>query len=338
MEVKSYFNKSGEISFSYTKPQSIYFEIDEILKGNISFDYQVKGDKIDNKIEFQEQCYVNLNYKCKESLFKIIEDINCFIGFLSLVTYEQSYPISINFQDEDYNHIFSVNPPFKFLNKSIKCFYANSLYHTNRKYIYTNEQLVKYEHIQNIFPIILKNWFEKYSTLEPVFNLLLYTIRNKNKFGVENFMDISRALETFHRRTEVLTEKPNHEYENLVAKILSHDKLDKKELNWLKEKLQYGNEPSLKKRIIGLISKYSNNFTNNKIVFDSKFIQKVVDTRNYYTHFDIKNERKYLKDKELFIASQKLMVLLISCILKDIGLQAHHFESGLNEIFRRVLK
>lgn len=330
--------KPDDFSFTFNKPNNIPLELNETLKGYISFDCTIKEDQIDNKLEIQEQCYMNLNYETKTNFLKIIDDITYFLGFVSLVTYEQSYPICIDLSDDDYNkQEFPNKYPFNRLNKPIRCFYTNSLYHNNRNFNKTNEQLVKYDEIQNIFPIVLKNWYENYSELEPVFELLLYTIRNKNKFGVENFMDITRAIETFHRRTQNLTIRSNEDYDKLVSNILSKVELSKTDLNWLKGKLEYGNEPSLKRRLEDLINKYSNNLINDRIKPDKKFTQSIVDSRNYYTHFDIRNEKKALRDKDLFVANQKLMVLLISCIFKHIGLDNSHFEEGLEERFTRHL-
>ena len=41
-----------------------------------------------------------------------------------------------------------------------------------------------------------------------------------------------------------------------------------------------------------------------------KFCNEVGDSRNYYTHFDPRNEKKALKGKELFDAIENIKILL----------------------------
>lgn len=58
------------------------------------------------------------------------------------------------------------------------------------------------------------------------------------------------------------------------------------------------------------------NLINNK----SGFINVVVNTRNYYTHYDKSMKSKVMDFKSVFNAVQKLKLFLIASILNELGL------------------
>jgi hypothetical protein len=69
-----------------------------------------------------------------------------------------------------------------------------------------------------------------------------------------------------------------------------------------------------------LYKTYSSPYLLEQIPDPKRFFQKVVDCRNYYTHYSIENEKEALKGKNLFELNQKLKALLIICICKHIGI------------------
>jgi hypothetical protein len=91
--------------------------------------------------------------------------------------------------------------------------------------------------------------------------------------------------------------------------------------------MQYGNEPSLNKRIRQLSKKFSPPLLRDNL--DGKFVGSVVDTRNYLTHLDKSKEQSALKGKQLYFAFNNLKALLVSCILKRIGISDAIVEKAL---------
>ncbi|NQT78710.1 MAG: hypothetical protein HQ565_13440 [Bacteroidetes bacterium] len=325
------FSKSGDTySINYNRLNEINFELNQNCYGNISFDSPVEITDVDNKIDIREQCYVSLSYIEKTPFEDILIDVKKFIGLITLFTFEQSYPLNIAFQDADIEEETECGKR----KKTIKIIYHYDLYSPKYKIRRKHQHLVKYQDIAQIFPNVIKSWFERFNELEPVFSLMLYSFKDKNRFRVEKFMDIVRAIETFHRRTHNSNRLPIAEYDQLVNSILSDVKISKEDKEWLENKLRYGNEPTLHKRIKEMI-----NQSNTSILKDSsgnirKFCQRVVDSRNYYTHYDESLVGKALTGKELFNVNQKLMVLLVSNILDLLEIDLPQYESGLNYLFQ----
>lgn len=325
------FSNSGDTySINYKKLNSIDFEINQHCTGKVSFDSPVRVSDVDNKIDISEGCYTSFDYVSKTKFEDILIDVKIFIGLITFFTFEQSYPLSISFQDDD---ILEETECGK-RKKTIKMIYQYDLYSSKYKIRRQHQHLVRYQDIAGIYPEVIKSWFEKYKEIEPVFSLMLYSFKDKNRFRVEKFIDIVRAIETYHRRTLKSTRFPQSEYEQLVCRILSDVQISKEEKLWLEGKLKYGNEITLHKRIKELINKSNTTLLNDSNRSIGKFCQRVVDSRNYYTHYDENLASKALTGKELFDVNQKLMVLLFSDILNLLEIDSSQYESGLEYLFQ----
>lgn len=314
----------GDYKVSYKKIDPISFELSDKCSGKVLFDSPVKFDDFYNEMNLKEQTYFSLDYKSKTNYKSILEDIRCICGFMTLMCYEQSYPISITFKDSDYLEDVQNTKREKF----IKCIYQNSNYGKSYKLRRPHEHLVRYNETSDKFPIALKCWFSLFQTYPSVINLMLYSFRRKNHFNDEKFMDTIKALESYHRNTKTNERITEEEYDKLVKKILDSVELSNEDFQWLENKLK-GNEPSLARRIKELLRANQNEFLKENIESIKKFSREITDTRNYFTHHDKKGEDKALKGKELFDATLNSQGLLYSCILKELGFEDKDFVEGL---------
>jgi hypothetical protein len=92
----------------------------------------------------------------------------------------------------------------------------------------------------------------------------------------------------------------------------------KKYKKWLKIKLAYSNEPSLRKRMGELIDDHY--YILSEIIEDKKlFIRKLIDTRNYFIHYG--QQLKYLAAKgvELYKIAQICKIIIDICLLTELG-------------------
>jgi len=323
------FSKMDEgYSISYHKRPNVKFELTEGCQGEIEFGSPIRFEDSNNKIEIKEKCSVSLSYLKKTPYIEILNDIVCFLGFVTFVTYEQSYALDITFQDDDFFEEFQKTRR----TKSINCYFQNGFFSSKYKLRRKHEHLVCYKDINQIFPTIIKNWYNEYSKLDPVFSLVLNSFRDRYRFSIANFMDNVRALEAFHRMTHNNSVLSESEYILKVNKIVDNQSLEKQDIEWLQDRLKYGNEPSLSKRIKELIGDCSSSFIVKSSKERKAFCGKVVDSRNYYTHYDKSLKNKALKGKKLAILNRKLKWLLYSSILSHIGLDASHFKEGLESL------
>ena len=141
------------------------------------------------------------------------------------------------------------------------------------------------------------------------------------------FLSLIQAIESFHQRIyggEYLSDENYKKvYDTLVNAIPNGVKIDFKES--LENKLKYGNEFSLRKRLKEIFDKYQeilNVFIENK----NTFIEKVVDTRNYQTYHDEDLKERSASGKKLYHLTQKLKILLEICLLTELGFSSEEIK------------
>lgn len=316
-----------DFSLIYNKPGDIEFSLNDKCNGKITFQSLIHQKEPFNRFEMEEHAIINLEYTEPLAYKEILKDIHHFVGFLTLCCFEQSYPIEIAFKDDRYFEEFNG----KQIPLRIECIYQYTAFSNKHKVRYKHEHLVPFEGIEEEFSNIIKNWHLSFIELEPVLNLMLSSFKNKYFFSVDKFMDNIRALESFHRKKHSNCRIPQKEYQEKVDNIINSVNLDKKDIEWLSIKLKYGNEPSLNKRLKELLQENQNEYIKTQISNIPKFCISIVDTRNYYTHYDNSDKNKnVLVGAEFYVASQKIMALLYSCILKYIEIPESCFEEGLD--------
>ncbi len=147
------------------------------------------------------------------------------------------------------------------------------------------------------------------------------------------FLSLIMALEVYHRRLIGNEDISTEEHEERVKQILNNT--PDKYREWLKEKLKYSNEPSLRKRIKEIYDMLKNiGYVTDLIPKKKDFVDDVVNTRNYFVHYDQSLKNKALKGTKLYRLIQKLKVLVEICLLKEIGF----LDTGIDNIYRQNRK
>lgn len=319
-------NENGEYSISYKKPDDIVFKINEICSGTISFDSPASFNGIYNNINIEEQAYITLMYDEKTHFQTILREVSKFKDLITFFTYEQSYPLAITFKDDDFKKTYSQRISG---DKFIKCLYQHTNFSKQHKLKRHGNYLTNYKDISSCFPDIVSNWYNFYGNQESTVQLTLLGFKNIRLFTDDQFVDNVKALEIFHRHTHNNHRINPEDYNRKVKKVLDSVDLEKDDLQWLSDKLKYGNEPSLKKRIQELLTNYENLFLTREINNKSKFSQLVADNRNYYTHYGSYLKDKHLSGIDLLFLNKKVKGLLYSCILMHIGIDPEAFENNL---------
>lgn len=185
-----------------------------------------------------------------------------------------------------------------------------------RKVVLPPNMLFNLRQIREDFNKILTNWVEKEDLLNEVFNLYFSTIYNPKMYYEQVFLNFIHAIESYHRRTTDNIQIEKNEHKKRVKSII--ESVDTEYKDWLQEKLNFSNEPTLRNRLTDIIDE-SSDFINN--IIDSKdfFIKKICDTRNYLTHFDKRLEKKAASGIELVEICSKLKIIIEFNFLLEIG-------------------
>lgn len=155
--------------------------------------------------------------------------------------------------------------------------------------------LLPYSAIADDLERILSEWLLNYEKFEPAFGLYFASRRRAHGYLESRFLSLSQGLETLHRRSSDETKFPESEYESIKKAILENCPTGYRK--WLESKLAYGNEIPLRKRLDRVIEPFAT------LLGDARkrksFVSKVVDTRNFHTHYDSKLKRSVANSREL---------------------------------------
>jgi hypothetical protein len=185
---------------------------------------------------------------------------------------------------------------------------------TNRKMLFTFEDIVPQ------FEEFLQNWFSKHGVLEPIYNIFFGNLRMPRLYSEYELLTSVQALESYHRRAMNNHVSSEEEHRTRLSSILG--RVPEEHREWLETKLKHSNEPPLRSRLWDIIQ---NSPEGVKRIIGSNrreretFAYKVAATRNYLTHYSPEAKNDAFKQDEFFTVVRKLNLLLIVCLLKEIG-------------------
>jgi hypothetical protein len=169
---------------------------------------------------------------------------------------------------------------------------------------------------------MLDHWFLTADALETVHQLYFGSLRRKGMYDHLRFLSLTQALETYHRVTREGEYLPVEEYSRILAVLIpaipKDVPIDLKES--LKSRLKYGNEHSLRKRINSLVDELSENCISLVTKDRQSFVSRIIDTRNYLTHYSDELKAGALTGAELYNSIRRLRILIMILLFKETGL------------------
>jgi hypothetical protein len=299
-----------ESSIKYSQPKQIQFFTSKEKDIHIWFSFsgpQIASFIIKSCIE--QKTMFQIDFHQQTSIDKLISEVSIIQNFLSLGF---SHPtrlteLIVGKRQSDKTDYFEIFTPPNF--DGVK-----------DRWLPSSNMLFAFSDLGNETQKVFQNWIKLYSTIQPVLDLYFLSTYGSKSHDVTYFLNLVFALETLHRRTCKRKKFSEDEYKSMAAKLVDalkgHENDSHK--NWLSEKIKYGNELSLRSRLIDLIEN-SHEVVTRKIKDVNRFVTCVVDTRNYHVHFDGSLETKALNGDDLFRYCTKLKVLLQVSLLKQLG-------------------
>lgn len=164
----------------------------------------------------------------------------------------------------------------------------------------------------------LSGWFRKGESLQPVIDLRLAPVYNPQMHPENQFQAGVQAVEAFHRRMRSNRELPEDAHAERMREIL--EAVPEQHRNWVKDRLNYSNEPSLRQRIKSLFDEFADILQHFDL--DRKaFANWVYDTRNYLTHYDPKLESTAARGWDVQKLVYGMHLLLDICLLHEFALE-----------------
>ncbi len=198
---------------------------------------------------------------------------------------------------------------------SIKAFYHSRPFSKDIPDIKISKMLFRYLDIRDSFENKINRWLSVYKSIEPSLNLY-FAVKNGPKTYLESkFLSLAQALETYHRSVSDKKFMDEETFQELKNKIINGCPYEHKD--WLKMRLEYANEISLRNRIKEIIEPFKE-FVGSSAK-RKKLIGQIVDTRNYLTHYNEDLKGRAVCCNGLSSLNDKMEGLLELAILQEIG-------------------
>lgn len=287
------FNKKDKINrISVTvdkdsiKEPIVSVEINNSTTLNLMKDVHFDGTEFNLSPTFKQSTFFQIKKSNKSSFFDFLSDIHLFEKFISLASLSSIKVSNIALYDE---------ANYQELDNEDKIFHPIELFYVQRgvEYVKTKEFdfLISYSQIQDLFPEIIKKWYNDNSEITPIRAHLIQSIKSKNVFESTDFLIVTQAIEGFcirFRKEQTLTK----ELEDLLKEFNDIDKV--KRLN-----------------------------INIKSVVDSRHY--------YSHFMNKSEKPNTLDGLELYDLTKKLRILLICCVLNFIGIENNRINELFNK-------
>lgn len=187
----------------------------------------------------------------------------------------------------------------------ISIYYESILFAEKKPKVNWHNMIFTFGIIKENAEEVFNNWIDTYDILAPAFGLYFSAKTNAQKYLEGKFLALAQGLETYHRRTSKETLMDDSEFNKVVAEIMQYCPEDK--IVWLEGRLKYGNEIYFSKRIEKMIEPFKKHIGNHEE--RKKIIRKIVDTRNYLTHYNEELKENIAQGKDIWVICLKMEVI-----------------------------
>lgn len=280
------------------------------FKLSIGFSFSEHGGEGEFGIQYVP--YVSIEFNKQIHLKRILELLYHLSNFFALASHHPIYAESIKVFTEAKKVVLP--PDGKSFQLPIELVYENVNWGVPHDQVSITEMLFEFSKIRSRFDNIMQNWFDKAELLEPINGMYSGTLYNSHMYLQQKFLSLVQCVESYDRRVLRRIDVSKEEAEKRVADIL--DATPTKYKDWLKNKLRYSNEPTLRKRLEQLVQTFS--FVDFENV--GQFIEDVVNTRNYLTHYDEVQKQSSATPERMSWLALKLGMLTEAILLAELGL------------------
>jgi hypothetical protein len=214
--------------------------------------------------------------------------------------------------------------------------------------------LYRFANVEDGFQRLIRDWFATMELLEPVYQLYFGALFAPEMYLETRFLVFMQALEAYHRRTRGGTFLPDHmadeirrkleavidrELRDLPDELHGGNQIPPREIRQaFKSKVKYINQYSQRRRLKELIRELGP--IAEKIIPDcNSFVDQIVTTRNYNTHFDESEGRQQIIPLEqLPLAVSRLGFLIEMHLLRRLDFPEGVIERAVEQRARDILE
>lgn len=256
--------------------------------------------------KIEQHTYIEVRKKNSTSIKDLLSDIFMFEQFLSFATLKIVKCSSITLYDQEQYQEGKGQKYYKAIEVIHPFFDRQDLKSQPTK---AYDFLFNHATIKEIYPEILKRWYNEPMELAPIRGHLISSLEKKRVYSSVDFLIVVQAIECFYRRFRSAKYRKEHNIEGKASSKL---------------------HPMLTE----LLSEFSDIDLLKRNTID---IDAVVDSRIYFSHFMPKTSNlKSIDGWELLEEARKLRILLLCCVLSLLGFDNNQINDVLNKSNSRL--
>lgn len=318
--------KSRTATISYIPPENISYILDNGMKLEVCFAYTLPGSPNTTEAKITQRVYFKLSSEELRPLSDFTEIAYKLTNFLcfaidTTVTLKDLSATSQEIQRDCGNEKLYPVP--------VKIFYPSIPFIEKTPKKSWHRMLFTYGTIKNNAQDVFNNWLHAYEIMAPALSLYFSTKNGAQKYLDGKFLALAQGLETYHRRTSNEKLMDSSKFELLVSTITEN--CPEEYTEWLNGRLIHGNEINLGKRLKRIIEPFKDKLGNSRK--RNNLLRKIVDTRNYLTHYSDNLKNNSANGEELWILCQKMEVIFQLHFLKVVGFSDEEIESVVESCY-----
>lgn len=294
---------SRGVTHSFSEPAPLEWNILNGQKLKIRSSWATPGGRKYRDAKIEQKTWVGFEFNKETALENALSFVNRFSHFVSFVI-DQTIPLNAI---EGYSDSFVEDIGGRKRRVPIRIFYQQDvLTSPNLTLVSDPFPLFSFRFARSRFGGLITAWLDNYDKFNSSFNLYFATKTGRDLYQENRFLMLAQALESLHRHSSNDTCFPPDDYSMLSG--LLEKAVPNRFKDWLRSRLAYGNEPSLRQRLKSLFKRFEPVYGDSKKV--KGLISRIVDTRNYLTHYDVALGRRCAQEEDIWKLCLSLETLL----------------------------
>lgn len=312
--------ENNTATISYNPQENITYYLDNGMKLEICFGYTLPCSPVTTEAKITQRVYFKLTSKELSPLSEFRTIAYKLTNFLSFAVDTTVALKNLSATSTEIQKDIGNGEKHSVI---IKIYYRSTPFTEKEPNTSWYEMLFTFGTIKSNTQDVLNNWLGAYETMAPALSLYFSTKNGVQKYNGGKFLALAQGLETYHRKTSNEKLMESSEFEVLVSKIIEN--CPEQNIEWLKGRLMYGNEISLGNRLKRIIEPFKNKLGSKKE--RKRLLRKIVDTRNYLTHYNEDLKENAADGIELWNLCQKMEAIFQLHFLKVIGFSEKEIDS-----------
>lgn len=318
--------KNKTATISYIPPENITYLLNNGMRLEVCFAYTLPGFPNTTEAKITQRVYLKLS---SEELRPLSDYTEIAYKLTNFMCFAVDATVTLKDLSATSKEIQRDGGDGKKYPVPVKIYYPSIPFVENVPDKSRHRMLFNYGTIKNNAQDVFNNWLRAYEIIAPALSLYFSTKNGAQKYLDGKFLALAQGLETYHRRTSDEKLMDSSEFESLVSTI--KESCPEEYTEWLNGRLMHGNEINLGKRLKRIIEPFKDKLGNSKE--RSKLLRKIVDTRNYLTHYSESLKDNAADGKELWNLCQKMEVIFQLHFLKVVGFNHDEIESVVENCY-----